>query len=389
MIFGEVQTLQRGELPDLRRHARQLVAVEVHVVSDVSCRISAGTAPVRPHSCKSSSTTRSFSIVTHSSGPSTSSRQRPPTSSHTSRLSTDHVPRSTRSTRTSSLIRRPRKLELVVSPLQNLEVSSAYSQRRSWYTPMSSTALLLQRPHAIVIQDTNEVVGDIIARYPLEVEVRGKAPGRDKASSNVELNPSICRVRRARVGKHERPELHGKFAKAGVQIVHLVAIRTATRAHLATGLRRLRYDGCLKAEKFPRKKRTGRDGMWKFFLFGSRRRVASVFSPHPEHRWTMFKAGRGTAPARTVNRSGIVHVALQHPIARRPFSNQTRPNQTRNVAPAFGSKRVATRRSDVAGSIPARSSADRPHGPTSPATRAARPHPAPVFPSQTRATPAL
>ena len=72
----------------------------------------------------------------------------------------------------------------------------------------------------------------------------------------------------------------------------------------------------------------------EIFYFGSRRRVASVFSPHPEHRRTVFKAGRGTVPARTVNRSGIVHVTLQHPIARRALPNQTRPNQTRNVANA-------------------------------------------------------
>ena len=50
-------------------------------------------------------------------------------------------------------------------------------------------------------------------------------------------------------GKDELLELHGKSAKAGVQVVHLAPMCTATRGWVVTtALRRW-------AEKFPRKKR--------------------------------------------------------------------------------------------------------------------------------------
>ena len=52
------------------------------------------------------------------------------------------------------------------------------------------------------------------------------------------------------VGKDEHLELHRKIAKAGVQVDHLAAIRTATRGWVVTtALRRW-------GEKFPRKKRS-------------------------------------------------------------------------------------------------------------------------------------
>ena len=54
------------------------------------------------------------------------------------------------------------------------------------------------------------------------------------------------------VGQDERPELHGELAKASVQIVHLAAIRTATRGWVATTApRRVAF-----RETFPRKRRT-------------------------------------------------------------------------------------------------------------------------------------
>ena len=44
------------------------------------------------------------------------------------------------------------------------------------------------------------------------------------------------------VGKDERPELDGEIAKAGLQVVHIAAIRTATRGWVVTtALRRLLF----------------------------------------------------------------------------------------------------------------------------------------------------
>ena len=70
-------------------------------------------------------------------------------------------------------IRRPRKVQVAVRPLQNLEVSSAGVLAEAVLLvpyELQYTILPQRPPHAIVMQDTNEVVDDITARYPLEVE---------------------------------------------------------------------------------------------------------------------------------------------------------------------------------------------------------------------------
>ena len=105
--------------------------------------------------------------------------------------------------------------------------------------------LLLEGPHAIAIEDMNEVVGDIIARYPLVVESPRQSPGPGKSLPKRRApRQYLSRFDVLDVGKDDRPEIHGKSAKLGVQVDHLAAICTATRGWVVT------------TAKFPRKKRT-------------------------------------------------------------------------------------------------------------------------------------
>ena len=101
--------------------------------------------------------------------------------------------------------------------------------------------LLLQGPHTIIVQETNEVVGDIIARYPLEVESPRQSPGQGKSLPKRRAQRQyLSRFDVLDVGKDDRPEIHGKSAKAGVQVDHLVPICTATRGWVVTtALRRV------------------------------------------------------------------------------------------------------------------------------------------------------
>ena len=94
------------------------------------------------------------------------------------------------------------------------------------------------------------MVGDIIARYPLEVESPRQSPGQGKSLPKRRAQRQyLSRFDVLDVGKDDRPEIDGKSAKAGVQVDHLAPICTATRGWVVTtALRRW-------AEKFPRKKR--------------------------------------------------------------------------------------------------------------------------------------
>ena len=103
-------------------------------------------------------------------------------------------------------------------------------------TENGSSAPALSNEVAIVIQEMNEVVGEL-ARCPLEVESLLQSPEQRKSLPNVRAQPQylVC-FDVLDVGKDEYLELHGEVAKAGVQIARIAAIRTAIRAHLAAGL---------------------------------------------------------------------------------------------------------------------------------------------------------
>ena len=103
--------------------------------------------------------------------------------------------------------------------------------------------LLLQGLHTIIVQETNEVVGDIVARDPLEVESPRQSPGPGKGlpKRRAQRQNLPC-FDLLDVRQDERPELDGEIAKAGVQVVHIAAIRTATRGWVVmTALRRLLF----------------------------------------------------------------------------------------------------------------------------------------------------
>ena len=81
------------------------------------------------------------------------------------------------------------------------------------------------------------MVGDIIARYSLEVESPRQSPEQGKSLLDRRAQRQyVMRFDALDVGKDEYLELHGEVAKAGVQIARIAAIRTAIRAHLAAGL---------------------------------------------------------------------------------------------------------------------------------------------------------
>ena len=79
------------------------------------------------------------------------------------------------------------------------------------------------------------MVGDIVARYPLEVESPRQSPGQGKSLPKRRAQRQyLSRFDMLDVGKDDRPEIHGKSAKAGVQVDHLVPICTATRGWIVT-----------------------------------------------------------------------------------------------------------------------------------------------------------
>ena len=87
----------------------------------------------------------------------------------------------------------------------------------------------------------NEVVGDIIARYPRVVESPRQSPGQGKSLPKRRApRQYLSRFDVLDVGKDDRPEIHGKSAKVGVQVDHLVPICTATHGWVVTtALRRV------------------------------------------------------------------------------------------------------------------------------------------------------
>ena len=124
-----------------------------------------------------------------------------------------------------------------MSLLENLEVPSAGVLAEAVFLVPHELqrALLSQGPHAIDTQDMNEVVCDIIARYPLVVESPRQSPGPGKSFPKRRApRQYLSRFDVLDVGKDDRPEIHGKSAKAGVQVVHLAPICTAMRGWVVT-----------------------------------------------------------------------------------------------------------------------------------------------------------
>ena len=82
------------------------------------------------------------------------------------------------------------------------------------------------------------MVGDIIARYSLEVESPRQSPEQGKSLLDRRAQRQyVMRFDVLDVGKDERLELHGEVAKSGIQIDHLAA---ATRGWVVTSaLRRV------------------------------------------------------------------------------------------------------------------------------------------------------
>jgi hypothetical protein len=119
---------------------------------------------------------------------------------------------------------------------------------------MSSSARSFSRDRTRSTPRTYEVVGDIIARYPLVVESPRQSPGPGKSLPKRRAQRQyLSRFDVLDVGKDDRPEIHGKSAKAVVQVDHLAPICTATRGWVVTtALGRLLF----AERKFPRKKRT-------------------------------------------------------------------------------------------------------------------------------------
>ena len=86
-------------------------------------------------------------------------------------------------------------------------------------------------------------VDDIIARYSLEVVSPRQNPRQRKSLPKRRAEHQyLPRFDLLDVGKDERPELDGEIDKAGVQIVHIAAIRVATRGWVVTAaLRRVAF----------------------------------------------------------------------------------------------------------------------------------------------------
>ena len=77
------------------------------------------------------------------------------------------------------------------------------------------------------------MVGDIIARYSLEVESPRQSPEQGKSLLDRRAQRQyVMRFDALDVGKDEHLELHGEVAKASVSARHLAAIRNATRGWL-------------------------------------------------------------------------------------------------------------------------------------------------------------
>ena len=79
------------------------------------------------------------------------------------------------------------------------------------------------------------MVGDIIARYSLEVEslLQSSEQGKSLLDRRAQRQ-YVMRFDLLDVGKDEHLELHGEVAKAGVSVKHLAAIRTVTRGWVVT-----------------------------------------------------------------------------------------------------------------------------------------------------------
>ena len=107
-----------------------------------------------------------------------------------------------------------------------------------------------------------------------EVESPRQSPGLGKSRLKRRAQRQyLSRFDALDVGKDDRPEIHGKSAKASVQVDHLAAILTATRGWVVTtALQRVAF-----AERKVSSEDANRNsecGMWKFSL-GSQHRVAS------------------------------------------------------------------------------------------------------------------
>ena len=109
-----------------------------------------------------------------------------------------------------------------MSPPENLEAPSAGVLAEAVLVPFPyelQRALLLQGPHAIIVQDTNEVVGEV-ALHTLEVESPRQSPeqGKSLLERRAQRQYVMC-FDVLDVGKDERLELDGEVAKVSVYIV--------------------------------------------------------------------------------------------------------------------------------------------------------------------------
>ena len=96
-----------------------------------------------------------------------------------------------------------------MSPLENLEVplhAGVLAEAVLVHPYELQRPLLLQGPHTIIVQETNEVVGDIVARYPLEVVSPRQSPGQGKSLLERRAQRQyLSRFEVLDVGKDDRP----------------------------------------------------------------------------------------------------------------------------------------------------------------------------------------
>jgi len=110
-------------------------------------------------------------------------------------------------------------VELVVGPLENLEAPSAGVLAEAVLVPVPyelQRALLPQGPHTIIVEDTNEVVGED-ALHTLEVESPRQSPEQGKSFlEGGAQRQYVVSFDVLDFGEDELLELRGKSAKAGV-----------------------------------------------------------------------------------------------------------------------------------------------------------------------------
>ena len=216
-IVVEVQLLQRRELPDLRRQCRQLIEAEVQHPQRTQM------PNLRRHrSCQAHPRQLELhhSAVNHRHpGPTLRPDVHPPLLLERRPCLTQHAQHEDVVAHVPRWIRRPRKVELVASPLENLEVplhAGVLAEAIPVHPYELQRPLLIQGPHTIIAQETNEVV-DEVALHTLEVESRRQSPeqGKTLLERPAQRQYVMC-FDVLDVGKDERLELDGEVANVSV-----------------------------------------------------------------------------------------------------------------------------------------------------------------------------